>query len=179
MDFVANSFMTFGTVLQGNLAPSLTVLGWFILLVNTDRIALRNESRSSIDICIKKIDDLMELTTDFHNEKDKTSELNYRFETSAASILSIIETKHTYLQKRTKFTFITPEQLADLRTLFVPSLDQQLYDKCVEDLLDTVEKLEENFAARFSEKWYGQLKLIPRVVLVLFIVIVCASLIAA
>lgn len=36
-------------LIKGYLAPFLTILGWGIVLYNADRIALRNESRSSID----------------------------------------------------------------------------------------------------------------------------------
>ncbi|ENM3825729.1 hypothetical protein AB5A11_003495 [Vibrio cholerae] len=73
-------------LIKGYLAPFLTVLGWGIVLYNADRIALRNESRSSIDGCIKKLEELITLTQEFMHEVDKTSSKKYQYEGKVAAL---------------------------------------------------------------------------------------------
>ncbi|GAB1146668.1 hypothetical protein [Shewanella algae] len=179
MDYFYNFLIEFGFIIKTNLAPLLTVFGWYILLVNTDRIALRNESRTSVDFCIKKIDDLMITTSEFHHKTKKDKLTKYQFEITASSIISAIETKQSYLRKRTNHTFIPDSKLSLLRTLLVPTLNKTTYEQSIDELMDTVELLEEQYANRFGEKWYKNLKLGSKATISITVIILFSSLIAA
>ncbi|NOI32178.1 hypothetical protein [Vibrio coralliilyticus] len=144
-----------------DLAPLLTILGWGVVLYNTDRISLRNESRAAIDACIKKLEELIELTYEHIHDKSSEkkenstdiSELkNYRYEGKVASLLSIIDTKNSYLYKRTHKRFIDNDSLVQLRTKLASNSEE--LDEGIEISLDIIDSLEETFSQRFSRKWY-------------------------
>lgn len=179
MEYIVGFLSVSGTFLEGYLAPLLTVFGWYILLVNTDRIALRTESRAAVDSCIKKLEDLLDTTSTYFHLSKKGRDAKYRYETSASFILSTIETKKSYLHQRTGSKFITDEKLALLRTLFVPSIDKAMYQQCIEEVMDTVELLESEYANRFGENWYQLLRPSIRVVLsIVMIILLCGLIIA-
>jgi hypothetical protein len=146
------------------LTPFLTILGWGIVLYNTDRISLRNESRSAIDGCIKKIEDIIELTYEFiHYENDaakggasahikRGQRRSRQYEDKVSSLISCIETKNSYLYKRTNKEFIDEFSLIQMRIKFDPKSDD--LDEAIETALDITSSLEEKFSKRFSKKWY-------------------------
>ncbi|EHU4932342.1 MULTISPECIES: hypothetical protein [Gammaproteobacteria] len=141
-------------LIKGYLAPFLTILGWGIVLYNADRIALRNESRSSIDGCIKKLEELITLTQEFMHEVDKTSSKKYQYEGKVAALTSSLETKKAYLLKRTHKEFIVADTLVSLRTKLNPNESNDVMEEGIEVAMDLMESLEETFCNRFSAKWY-------------------------
>ncbi len=141
-------------LLKQYLAPFLTILGWGILLYNTDRIALRNESRSSTDGCIKKLEELIDLTYDFIHADNPSSSEKYQYESKVAALTSSLETKNAYLYKRTRKVFMAETKLVELRTKLSPHVSRDDIEEGIEISMDLMESLEETFCKRFSEKWY-------------------------
>jgi len=136
-------------------APLLTIFGWGIVLYNTDRIALRNESRAAIDGCIKKLEEFIELAYEcIHelNEGSSADSVRYRFEGKSSSLLSSVETKNNYLFKRTKSKFIEEAQIAIIRSNAVPN--EAKLGEAIEIALDVIDLAEDKFSKKFSRKWY-------------------------
>ncbi|EMB9232133.1 hypothetical protein U9606_004941 [Vibrio harveyi] len=137
------------------IAPFLTILGWGIVLYNTDRIALRNESRAAVDGCIKKLEEFIELAHEYIHDlskEDVEDSVKYRFEGKSSSLLSSVETKSNYLFKRTKWKFIEDSQIVDIRSNAVSDKDK--LEEAIEVAMDVIDLAEDKFSRRFSKKWY-------------------------
>ncbi|NOH21463.1 hypothetical protein [Vibrio cyclitrophicus] len=153
-------------LLKEYLAAFLTILGWGIVLYNTDRIALRSESKSSTDGCISKLDKLVDLTHEFMHEDKRSTSQKYQYEGKAAAIISNLETKNAYLLRRTSKQFMPSDQLALLRSRLNPNVSKDEMGEGIEIAMDLMESLENTFCSRFSEKWYHYIPYWCRITLV-------------
>jgi hypothetical protein len=127
------------------LIPTMTIVGWLIIIINTERNSNRSETRSICDKLITRFEQLIHLISDdSQNLEDKAI---YSFENKVSVLLNSIERDADFLSKRNGMQVITLEQVAKFRQAIKPNTSGL---DISDELFDSIDKVEKEFFERFG-----------------------------
>jgi len=125
--------------------PAMTIIGWMIIIVNTERNSNRSETRSICDNLIKRFEKLMEIISTPSKITDQNA--IYSFENEVSILLNSIERDTDYLYKKNKMSVVTSDQIANFRSQIKSNPTN--YD-INEDIFDCIDNIEKVFFTRFN-----------------------------